>query len=96
MRDNPRPVSNYYEYESVQAMMSHAQDNSHTTSLPRRPHPHQFNHHNNNVHSTARASHHHNTHPSHSIASNMANNNNNIQQQGINKSEYSPSILLGC
>ncbi|KAK7086824.1 hypothetical protein SK128_021089 [Halocaridina rubra] len=32
-----RPVSNYYEYESVQAIISHAQDNS-TTSLPRR-HP---------------------------------------------------------
>lgn len=33
-----RPVSNYYEYESVQAMISHAQDNS-STSLPRRHHP---------------------------------------------------------
>jgi len=32
-----RPVSNYYEYESVQAMISHAQSNS--TSLPRRHHP---------------------------------------------------------
>ncbi|XP_068230107.1 partitioning defective 3 homolog isoform X10 [Palaemon carinicauda] len=33
-----RPVSNYYEYESVQAIISHAQDNS-STSLPRRHHP---------------------------------------------------------
>ncbi|XP_063885135.1 partitioning defective 3 homolog isoform X17 [Scylla paramamosain] len=33
-----RPVSNYYEYESVQAMISHAQDNS-STSLPRRHQP---------------------------------------------------------
>ncbi|XP_063588431.1 partitioning defective 3 homolog isoform X15 [Penaeus indicus] len=33
-----RPVSNYYEYESVQAMISHAQDNN-STSLPRRHHP---------------------------------------------------------
>ncbi|KAG7168127.1 Partitioning defective 3-like [Homarus americanus] len=38
-RDNQhRPVSNYYEYESVQAMISHAQENS-STSLPRRHHP---------------------------------------------------------
>ncbi|XP_053638963.1 partitioning defective 3 homolog isoform X26 [Cherax quadricarinatus] len=33
-----RPISNYYEYESVQAMISHAQENS-NTSLPRRHHP---------------------------------------------------------
>ncbi|XP_069156548.1 partitioning defective 3 homolog isoform X17 [Procambarus clarkii] len=33
-----RPISNYYEYESVQAMISHAQENS-STSLPRRHHP---------------------------------------------------------
>lgn len=33
-----RPVSNYYEYESVQAIISHAQENS-STSLPRRHHP---------------------------------------------------------
>lgn len=33
-----RPVSNYYEYESVQAMISHAQDNN-STSLPRRHQP---------------------------------------------------------
>ncbi|XP_071534153.1 uncharacterized protein [Panulirus ornatus] len=33
-----RPVSNYYEYESVQAMISHAQENS-STSLPRRHNP---------------------------------------------------------
>ncbi|XP_050715953.1 partitioning defective 3 homolog isoform X11 [Eriocheir sinensis] len=33
-----RPVSNYYEYESVQAMISHAQDSS-STSLPRRHQP---------------------------------------------------------
>ena len=33
-----RPVSNYYEYESVQAIISHAQDNN-STSLPRRHHP---------------------------------------------------------
>ncbi|KAK3864199.1 hypothetical protein Pcinc_030096 [Petrolisthes cinctipes] len=34
----PRPVSNYYEYESVQAMISHARDPL-TASLPRPRHP---------------------------------------------------------